>query len=100
VGYDQEKTLGKGEVGGRSALPIWIEYMKAAHENLPARSFPVPDGIVFSSIDNETGRLSASSSKNIVRQAFLEGTEPRELEDDRSTHENETQDFFKEDLAE
>lgn len=46
VGYDKEKTIGKGEVGGRAALPLWLEYMKSAHVNLPQTSFPVPSGIV------------------------------------------------------
>lgn len=101
VGYDQEKTLGRGEVGGRSALPIWVEYMKAAHEGLPARSFPMPEGIVFSSLDNETGRLASSNSKEVVRQAFVAGTEPKEIQGDSSSSPStETQDFYKQDLSE
>ena len=28
VGYDDEKSLGRGEVGGKAALPIWLDYMK------------------------------------------------------------------------
>lgn len=100
VGYDQEKSLGRGEVGGRTPLAIWVEYMKAAHEGVPARGFPTPDGIVFASIDNETGRLAAPNSKEVVRQAFLEGTEPKEIQGDTSTSTStETQDFYKEDLS-
>jgi membrane carboxypeptidase/penicillin-binding protein len=101
VGYDEERSLGKGEVGGRSALPIWVEYMKTAHGNTPARDFPVPEGIVFASIDNETGRLASAKSKEVVRQAFAEGTEPKDVQNDPSSETNtETIDFFKEDLAE
>jgi penicillin-binding protein 1A len=100
VGYDQEKSLGRGEGGGRTALPIWVEYMKAAHEGLPVRSFPTPDGIVFSSLDNETGRLASSNSKEVVRQAFVIGTEPKEIQDDSSSSPStETQDFYKQDLS-
>lgn len=76
VGFDEEKSIGRGEVGGKAALPIWLEYMKFAHEGLPPRGFPVPDGIVFANIDNETGDLVSSSSKSVVRQAFIDGTEP------------------------
>lgn len=76
VGYDKEKTIGKGEVGGRAALPLWLEYMKAAHENLPQTSFPVPSGIVFANIDAETGKLASATSKNVIKQAYIEGTEP------------------------
>jgi len=95
VGFDQARTLGKGEVGGRSALPIWLEYMKAAHEDLPQMTFPVPDGIVFANIDSETGELASSSSNSIIRQAYLEGTEPTTT---RNKQEENT-DFYKDDLS-
>lgn len=96
VGFDQEKTIGKGEVGGRSALPIWTDYMKAAHEGLPDMTFPVPPGIVFANIDNETGQLASNQTKKVVRQAFEEGTEPSGT---RNKKEEET-DFYKQDLSE
>lgn len=76
VGFDTERTLGRGEVGGRSALPIWLNYMMAVHKNLPVENFPVPDGIIFINIDNETGKLANTQSKEVTQQAFLEGTEP------------------------
>jgi len=96
VGFDQEKTLGKGEVGGRAALPIWLEYMKAAHENLPALTLPVPPGIVFANIDADTGQLPAAGAKHIIRQAFLEGTEPTSAV--KSSREEDT-DFYKQDMS-
>lgn len=96
VGFDQEKSLGKGEVGGRAALPIWLEYMKSAHEELPQMSFTVPEGIVFANIDSETGELAGASSKNIIRQAFLEGTEPKTSKNQKE----EDTDFYKQDLSE
>lgn len=99
VGYDHEKTLGKGEVGGRSALPIWTEYMKFAHNGLPAKNFNVPDNIVFSSIDNETGRLASAQSKEVVRQAFIAGTEPTSIQDEIDTDKDQQQEFYKEDLS-
>jgi penicillin-binding protein 1A len=96
VGFDQEKSLGKGEVGGRAALPIWVDYMKFAHQDLPQMTFTVPEGIVFANIDGDTGELATSTSKNIIRQAFLEGTEPKST---RGQKEEDT-DFYKEDLSE
>lgn len=97
VGYDEEKSLGRGEVGGKAALPIWLDYMKFAHENLAPRGFPVPDGVVFANIDNETGRLVSSSSKAVVRQAFVDGTEPGSS---GSSSGDDDQNFYKEDMAE
>lgn len=96
VGFDHEKTLGKGEVGGRAALPIWLDFMKAAHEGLPQLALPVPNGIVFANIDSDTGELASSTSKNIIRQAYLEGTEPSTT---RNKKEEDT-DFYKQDLSE
>ncbi|HND84167.1 MAG TPA: penicillin-binding transpeptidase domain-containing protein, partial [Pseudobdellovibrionaceae bacterium] len=76
VGYDKEMSLGRGEVGGRSALPIWTEFMRAAHNGLPNLSFPVPSGVVFANIDHDSGKLATAQSGNVVRQAYIEGTEP------------------------
>jgi penicillin-binding protein 1A len=98
VGYDEEKSLGVGEAGGRTALPIWLEYMKFAHKDLPSESFPVPSGIVFANIDNQTGKLASGQSNQVVRQAFLQGTEPNVLSGSPAS--KDAKDFYKEDLAE
>lgn len=95
VGFDEEKSLGRGEVGGKAALPIWLGYMKSAHQELPPRSFPVPDGIVFANIDNETGQLVTSGSKSVVRQAFIDGTEPGGANNNTPT---DDKNFYKEDM--
>lgn len=99
VGFDEEKSIGKGEVGGKAALPIWLEYMKVAHEGLPPRGFPVPDGVVFANIDNETGQLVNSSSKSVVRQAFIDGTEPGNVQTPQQSIEQDKA-FYKEDMSE
>lgn len=99
VGFDQEKSIGAGEVGGRVALPIWLEVMKMAHEGLPIRNFTVPDGIVFANIDNKTGQLASSASSEVVRQAFRDGTEPGS-EETIESRTLEEKNFLKEDLFE
>ncbi len=96
VGFDSEKSLGKGEVGGRAALPIWVDYMKVAHEGLPQMTIPVPGGIVFANIDSDTGKLASATTKQILRQAYVEGTEPTTS----SNKEDEATDFYKQDLSE
>lgn len=95
VGFDKERSLGRGEVGGRSALPIWLDYMKAAHEGLPQMTLPVPEGIVFANIDRETGKLASASTKQVLRQAFVEGTEPSAA----AAKTEEATDFLKDDLT-
>jgi penicillin-binding protein 1A len=81
VGYDEKRVLGRGETGGRAALPIWIDCMEAALRGRQARNFEVPDGIVFARIDTKTGLLASAQSETSVFQAFLKGTEPREQSD-------------------
>ncbi len=96
VGFDKEKSLGKSEVGGKSALPIWLDYMKDAHRNLPMLTFPVPDGVKIVKIDGETGKLAHSASNRIVTQAYIDGTEPTAA----ASRSEETTDHLKQDIDE
>ena len=96
VGFDKEKSLGKSEVGGRSALPIWLDYMKDAHRNLPMLTFPLPDGVNLVKIDAETGKLAHSASKRVITQAYIDGTEPTAA----ASRSEETTDYLKQDIDE
>ena len=97
VGFDDEKSLGRGETGARAALPIWLNFMKEVHnETMEKKEFTTPEGIVFTNIDNETGQLVSTQSKRIVRQAFIQGTQPQE---NMETNEEEDQDFLREDFS-
>jgi penicillin-binding protein 1A len=80
VGHDETRFLGWGETGGRTASPIWVDYMRAALAPRPARDFPVPEEIVFARIDRKTGLLADASSSDdaTVFQSFLADTEPTE----------------------
>jgi len=42
VGYDEKKTLGNRETGSEAALPIWIDFMKAAIKGKDKEQFPGP----------------------------------------------------------
>ncbi len=46
VGRDMQKTLGNLETGARAALPIWIEFMRAALAQRPYQYFDIPDDVV------------------------------------------------------
>ncbi len=76
VGYDNERSLGKGETGSRSASPIWLDYMKEALADRPVRTFNVPEGIVFAKIDAKTGLLPIEESEETLFECFKEGTVP------------------------
>jgi len=98
VGYDSERSLGRGETGGSAALPIWTDFMLAAHKELPKVDFEVPPGIVFSNIDADTGKIAGPNTTRVARQAFLEGTEPSAI--DNNSRKVDEKDIFMEDLAE
>jgi penicillin-binding protein 1A len=42
VGFDEKKTLGEKETGAQAALPIWIDFMKAAIADNKDEQFPEP----------------------------------------------------------
>jgi len=100
VGYLTEKSLGAGEGGGRSALPIWLEYMRDAHVDMEKKDFKVPSGIMFANIDNQSGRLASADSepKTVIKQAFVIGSEPTSRADEPTIE--DTKNFYKDDLAE
>jgi penicillin-binding protein 1A len=50
VGFDQERPLGPDEEGARTALPMWIYFMREALAGVPQRSLPMPDGVVTARI--------------------------------------------------
>lgn len=55
MGYDQPRSLGSGETGGGTALPIWVRYMGEVLKNVP-ETFPAqPEGMVVRSINPQTG---------------------------------------------
>jgi penicillin-binding protein 1A len=40
IGFDDRKTLGEKETGARAALPMWMDFMRAAIANKPDEKFP------------------------------------------------------------
>jgi len=85
VGLDQEAPLGKGETGSRAASPIWLDFMQNALQGKPARTFNVPEGIVFAKIDAKTGLLPIESSEKTVFECFKEGTVPSDYSPEPDT---------------
>lgn len=74
-GFDDNKTLGHGETGGRSALPVWKEYMRANIRKFGDQPFEVPAGISQVWINKETGRKAAPNSPGAILEVFAEEME-------------------------
>ncbi|MCS6946865.1 MAG: penicillin-binding transpeptidase domain-containing protein, partial [Steroidobacteraceae bacterium] len=71
VGYDQEKSLGRGEEGARTAVPIWVHFMQEALRGVPQQSRPMPEGLVQARINPATGALAAADDPNGIFETFM-----------------------------
>ena len=57
IGFDQPKPLGRGEVGGHAALPVWMDFMKVALKGMPPQVLPRPPGLISIPINPVNGKL-------------------------------------------
>lgn len=76
VGFDTHAPLGRYEVGGKAALPIWIDYMRVALHDVPDRVPAIPEGIIQARIDPATGLLARAENNNAVMEVFRTGSLP------------------------
>lgn len=77
VGFDDNRDL-KLE-GAHSALPIWVDFMKRAHQHREYRDvhpFEAPGGIVSVDVDADTGELATPRCPRIRSEVFIAGTQP------------------------
>jgi penicillin-binding protein 1A len=66
VGFDDNRSLGRGETGAQAAVPIFIDFMQQALKGQPiGPDFKAPDNAHFAYV-------------NGIREAFQPGTEPKE----------------------
>ena len=76
VGFDDNTPVGLS--GTRAALPIWVDFMKAALAGTKPVPFAAPpENIVFEEIDSDTGLLATPLCSRTRSEAFIAGTEPR-----------------------
>ena len=72
--------MGRQEVGGRAAAPIWLYFAEQALRETPVEVFPVPEGIVFVRVDPKTGDPAHFRTREAILECFLEGTTPEGAE--------------------
>jgi len=91
VGYDDMRSLGKRQTGGRVAAPIWTDFMKAALAGDVVANFSVPPGIEFAEIHPRSGLLAPPEGARSLSVPFKKGTAPEKYydpdEEDRMTEE-------------
>lgn len=66
VGFDNPRPLGTGEEGSRTALPMWIDFMRVALQGMPDSRLPVPDGLITVRISPETGCLTGTDDRSAI----------------------------------
>lgn len=79
VGYDTPRTLGSGETGAKSALPIWKDFMGETLKDTVVEGFAVPGGMEFVRIDADSGLLPGPTTKKVITEAFTPGTAPNQV---------------------
>lgn len=76
VGFDQPRSLGRRETGGKAALPMWIDYMRVALDDIKPRSHPRPAGLVNVRIDPSTGLRARPGQPNARVETFFSESVP------------------------
>ena len=79
VGFDDNRELNLE--GAKSALPVWTEFMKRAHEHREYRNvseFQPPAGVVSVPIDPQSGQVATAMCPKVRTEYFVEGTQPVE----------------------
>ena len=96
VGHDQERGLGRGETGGRAALPAWVGFMQEAVKGMEPLNFRVPDDMEFHPIDIASGLLAPEDSVEAFIEVFAPGTAPTRYAMDEKRP--QAKDFFRLDM--
>ncbi len=68
IGFDDNRSLGSGEAGASTAVPVFTDFMRVALRERPARPFVRPKNAVFRTV-------------NGIEEAFRPGTERRREEE-------------------
>jgi penicillin-binding protein 1A len=76
VGFDNHEPLGRRELGGSAALPIWIDYMRVALEGVADEQPVMPSGLAQARIDPETGLLTRLDNPDAIMEIFAAGNLP------------------------
>jgi penicillin-binding protein 1A len=78
VGFDQERPLGAGEEGSRTAVPIWVNFMREALRGQPDHARPMPSGLVTVRISPTTGGLAPANEVDAINETFMQDHQPQQ----------------------
>jgi penicillin-binding protein 1A len=72
VGTDDFSSLGENEYGSTIALPIWINYMRDALENLEVKERNIPEGVSFVKVNKKKGEIDISLDAQTYFELILD----------------------------
>lgn len=84
VGFPDHAPLGKREYGSNNPLPIWIDYMRTALDDLPESHPAQPPGVLSMRVDARTGALASGPQDDAIFEYFLaeHAPQPQRLDAD------------------
>ena len=71
VGFDQERPLGPDAEGSRTALPMWIYFMREALAGRPQHRLPMPDGVVTARVNYDPGQFGGEDAAPVSDFEFF-----------------------------
>ncbi len=78
-GFDlQGESLGRNQTGATAAGPVWAQYMKSIHKDLPKKEFIRPEsGLITRKVCAVSGLLlTEECDDGSIDEIFLSGTQP------------------------
>lgn len=79
IGYDTPTPLGRGEVGGRAALPMWMDFMRVALKGVPEQVAPRPEGMTDVRLNPDNGKLAWEGAGKVIYETLpLERLPPQD----------------------
>lgn len=86
VGFDQPRSLGSQETGGRAALPMWVEFMRGALKGKPEKFLPLPKGGTATEYPRLKLRLSDhENEEGLIEKPFTQKTGWKRRDDETNT---------------
>jgi penicillin-binding protein 1A len=76
IGFDQPRSLGGQETGGRAALPMWISYMAKVLRGSPDLPYQIPDGVASIKINPATGEQAEEEESGVYEYFYREFPPP------------------------
>ena len=73
VGTDDFTSLGENEYGSTISMPIWLDYMSVALDDLEIKPIKIPSSLSYVKVDRTTGKIDKSqNAKNTYFELFLD----------------------------